>query len=88
MEQKLKALDVNDFLQVDFTRGSDMKPTKKAACPFCTAKDQKCVPAHCSTFNQKKGVQVECINCGARGPIYGYAADAFAGWKSRDNPLC
>ena len=50
-------------------------------CPFCGATDKKLLPAHGSAFSEKRGVQVECINCGARGPIFGDGKSAFQAWK-------
>ena len=33
-------------------------------------------------------MQVECLNCGARGPIYGDTKSAFLGWKKGEPVRC
>ena len=50
-------------------------------CHFCGSHSKQLVPAHNSSFHEKKGVQAECINCGARGPIYGDEESAFKAWR-------
>ncbi len=70
-------------------RASEIEVEQKPLCPFCGMTDKKLLPAHGSQFHEKKGVQVECINCGARGPIYGDSKSAFTAWKSeRPNVMC
>lgn len=76
--------------KVKLTCAADITPLPRAPCPFCgdMATARKCVPAHGSLFHEKRGVQVECMNCGARGPIYGDKESAFLGWKHGDPVRC
>lgn len=47
-------------------------------CPFCQQKDGIIVK---STPAAVKGLQVECTDCGARGPIYATKEGAISGWE-------
>ena len=55
--------------------GSDLTPIPKRPCPFCGEVAQRVKKTAGNRF------QVECENCGARGPIYGDALSAKKGWK-------
>ena len=57
----------------------------QATCPFCGCTPKKLIPAHGSFFHENRGVQVECINCGARGPIYGDPDSAFRAWREGEH---
>jgi Lar family restriction alleviation protein len=50
----------------------------KKGCPFCQEKVIKVVK---SVPPAMKGFQVECDNCGARGPIYENKEAAIEGWE-------
>lgn len=69
-------------------RASDIEPKTPTSCPFCGAVAKKCVKAAGSVFRHNKGVQVECTNCGARGPIYGDSKSAFLAWRHGDSARC
>ena len=47
-------------------------------CPFCQESSGAIVK---SAPHAVGGVQVECENCGARGPIYDTDKDAIKGWN-------
>lgn len=49
----------------------------KNECPFCREFVIKIVK---STPPAMKGLQAECDNCGARGPIYESEEEALLGW--------
>lgn len=61
----------------------------RSPCPFCgaLANADRCIPAH-GHQTMTQGVQIECMNCGARGPIYGDEQSAFLGWTYRDPVRC
>jgi len=69
---------------VQLVKASDIEIETPVRCHFCNATPKKCIPAHGSKFHEKKGMQVECINCGSRGPIFGDKDSAFKGWKNGD----
>lgn len=53
--------------------------TSENGCPFCQEKNctiVKSVPPHAM-----EGLQVECNDCGARGPIYETKEEAISGWE-------
>ena len=50
----------------------------KKGCPFCQQKDGIIVK---STPPAMEGLQVECNDCGARGPIYETKEEAISGWE-------
>lgn len=47
-------------------------------CPFCQEKDIHIVK---SAPPAMEGLQVECINCAARGPVYKTKEEAITGWE-------
>ena len=47
-------------------------------CPFCR---EDVIQIIKSKPPASEGVQVECDNCGARGPIYGSKKEAITGWE-------
>jgi len=47
-------------------------------CPFCNHTVIQIVK---STPPASEGLQVECDNCGARGPIYDTKKEALLGWE-------
>lgn len=47
-------------------------------CPFCREYVIQIVK---SAPTAAEGLQVECDNCGARGPVYGSKEEAFNGWE-------
>jgi Lar family restriction alleviation protein len=47
-------------------------------CPFCREDIIEIVK---SAPQAMEGLQVECDNCGARGPIYESKEEAIAGWE-------
>ena len=50
----------------------------KNGCPFCG----ECIIAIVkSAPHAVEGLQAECDNCGARGPIYNTENDAILGWE-------
>ena len=52
-------------------------------CPFCQEKDcniVKYVPPAMEGL-QREGLQVECNDCGARGPIRENKEEAISGWE-------
>jgi predicted RNA-binding Zn-ribbon protein involved in translation (DUF1610 family) len=57
----------------------------KNSCPFCGFRNAQVLGPSKSTHG--KGFQVECINCGARGPC-GMASsdDAILAWEKGDIP--
>jgi len=54
---------------------------ERAQCPYCRARNWKCVPAVASLFTRWEGLQVECQSCGARGPAGASKGEAFARWR-------
>lgn len=50
----------------------------KNGCPFCREFIIQIVK---STPPASEGLQVECDNCGARGPIYNTEKEALTGWE-------
>ena len=87
-DNALSMLDLawDEFIRLSHSRlimvcAADIEIKPPVLCKFCGAVSKKLVPAHGSQFHEKKGMQVECINCGARGPIYGDASSAFRAWK-------
>ena len=50
----------------------------KNECPFCR---KYVIDIVKSLPPAMKGLQVECDNCGARGPIYETEQDALLGWN-------
>jgi transcription elongation factor Elf1 len=59
----------------------------KNACPFCGCHSTQVLSPHTmpNTSTHAKGYQIECVNCGARGPC-GMAtpADAANSWDKGD----
>lgn len=53
------------------------KHARKRPCPFCRLGPLQIVD---SARNDKISKCVECVNCGARGPIYGDSNSAELGW--------
>ena len=49
-------------------------------CPFC-GKVATMHRAVKTAPTARKGLQIECMNCGARGPIYGDKKSALMGWR-------
>lgn len=47
-------------------------------CPFCQEKNTNIVK---SAPPSMEGLQVECNDCGARGPIYETKDEAITGWE-------
>lgn len=52
--------------------------TSKNGCPFCL---EDVINVVISTPQSAEGVQVQCDNCGARGPIYENEEAAITGWE-------
>ena len=52
-------------------------------CPFCgqLATIHRAVK---TAPTARKGLQIECMNCGARGPIFGDKKMALLGWRHVD----
>jgi Lar family restriction alleviation protein len=48
-------------------------------CPFCRQQVIDIVESHMPIASE--GVQVQCDNCGARGPIYENKEEAITGWE-------
>lgn len=67
--------------KVILVRGDQVTPTKTATCPFCghSAYLKRTVPGISG------GVQIECVNCAARGPVYGDKESAYLGFKHGEN---
>jgi predicted RNA-binding Zn-ribbon protein involved in translation (DUF1610 family) len=55
-----------------------MKMKSKNGCPFCR---EDVIGIVKSTPPAMEGLQVQCDNCGARGPIYENKEEAIAGWE-------
>lgn len=53
-------------------------------CPFCSTQTIEVVS---STPPAMEGLQAQCDNCGARGPIYQTKKDAIDGWNLGINGL-
>lgn len=47
-------------------------------CPFC---QENVISIVKSTPPAMEGLQIECDNCGARGPIYENKDEAISGWE-------
>ena len=47
-------------------------------CPFCR---ERVIDIVKSKAPEAVGVQAQCDNCGARGPIYENQEEAFEGWE-------
>ena len=57
------------------------KANVKTKCPFCRVKSTNYVAS------ADNSIQVECYNCGARGPIYGRKIGAKLGWDFGDDVM-
>jgi hypothetical protein len=55
-----------------------MKMKSEKGCPFCREDVIQIVK---SAPPASEGLQVECDNCGARGPVYENKEEAIAGWE-------
>jgi predicted RNA-binding Zn-ribbon protein involved in translation (DUF1610 family) len=55
-----------------------MKMKSEKGCPFCLEDIIQIVK---SAPPAAEGLQVECDNCGARGPVYGSKEEAITGWE-------
>jgi len=68
---------------------SEITPKAGGGCPFCKYHATILVTIEVDTWriNPKKGtpMQIECTNCGARGPIYGDRESALSAWTNRDD---
>ncbi len=63
---------------------SDMLDDEHVLCPFCAC--ECCDRPHKYVDGPGgEGVQFECTNCAARGPVYGDRHSAFLGFKYGDN---
>ena len=54
--------------------------TSENGCPFCQEKN--CNIVRSVTPHAMEGFQVECNDCGARGPIYATKEEAISGWET------
>jgi len=68
---------------------SEIPARAGGGCPFCRYHATVLTFLETDTWraDPKKGkpMQIECTNCGARGPIYGDHASALSAWSNRDD---
>jgi Lar family restriction alleviation protein len=55
-----------------------MEMKSNNGCPFC---QEDVINIVQSVLPAMKGLQIECENCGARGPVYETEEEAIAGWE-------
>lgn len=70
-------LAVNDLYTIKLYYGGMTMKSEKG-CPFCREDVFQIVK---SAPPAGEGLQVECDNCGARGPVYESEEEAITGWE-------